>query len=95
MLDRVDYKALDSAKNAFIEAGKKTAGFAKSFGFMPVILAAPMFCFGFEVVYGAESLYMTLLPEGLGTADDAKPEDLSSEELVRFWRNIGEKRCRF
>src|SRR3990167_456104 len=35
MLDRVDYTALDRAKNAFIEAGKRTRNFAAKFGFMP------------------------------------------------------------
>ncbi len=96
MVDRIDYTALDRAKNAFIEASKQTAGFAHQFGFMPgekFGASANVFSLDLKpfLKAGAESLMVTLLPEGLGTADDARPDDLSSEELVRFWRNIGLK----
>lgn len=93
MVDRIDYTSLDQAKNAFIEASKKTAGFASGFGAMPGGFgsSANVFALDLKAYAGAEQLYVTLLPEGLGTADDARPDDLTSDELVRFWRNIGGK----
>lgn len=48
---------------------------------------------GSVIGHGAspDSLSITLIPEGLGTADDARPDDLSSDELVGFWHEIGIK----
>lgn len=95
-LDKVDYNALDKAKNTFIEAGKKTLGFAKKYGFIPggkFGASANVFSLDLKKYFKKKhnQLFVTLLPEGLGTADDARPDDLSSAELVRFWHNIGIK----
>lgn len=95
-MDHVDYNTLDQAKNAFIEAGKKTVNFAKKFGFIPPSgFGASANVFNLDLKpflkSGAEVLYITLLPEGLGTSDDARPEDLSERDLERFWHNIGLK----
>jgi len=95
-VDRIDYTVLDQAKNAFIQASKQTVKFAERFGFMPgEKFGASAYVFALDLKpflkSGAESLLVTLLPEGLGTADDARPADLNEEELRRFWRNIGLK----
>jgi phosphoribosylformylglycinamidine cyclo-ligase len=96
MIEQVNYAALDSAKSAFIEASRKTMRFAQRFGFVPddrLGASANIFALDLRQFLdaGADKLYITLLPEGLGTADDARPDDLSSAELVGFWRNIGLK----
>lgn len=94
--DHVNYDVLDRAKLTFIDASKKTASFASEFGFIPNdAFGASANIFELDLKpflkAGNESLHMTLLPEGLGTADDARPDDLSGQELVRFWHNIGIK----
>jgi phosphoribosylformylglycinamidine cyclo-ligase len=95
-LDQVNYSALDQAKNAFIEASKRTMSYATKFGFVPDSrLGASANVFSLDLKpflkCGAENLFITLIPEGLGTADDARPPDLSDGELKIFWHNIGLK----
>ena len=98
-MDRVDYNSLDKAKLAFIEASKKTLAFASDFGSVPQqklgasanvfnLNLAPYFQTGQNT---ANNLCITLIAEGLGTADDARPDDLTSAELKQFWYNIGIK----
>ena len=94
--DHVNYDVLDAAKRAFIEAGKRTQEFAKEYGFIPESgfgSSANVFSLDLRPFFkaGAESLQVTLLPEGLGTSDDARPEDMTEEELLKFWYNIGIK----
>lgn len=95
MLDKIDYKILDQVKVACIEASKKTRGFAEKFGLILGDFGSSANVFALDLKpflqAGSEHLYVTLLPEGLGTADEARPLDLSRAELVRFWRNIGLK----
>lgn len=96
MFDHVDYSALDKAKRAFIEAGKRTAKFAEKYGFIPPSgfgASANVFSLDLKpfTASGANDLQITLLPEGLGTSDDARPEDLSETEAAQFWYNIGIK----
>jgi phosphoribosylformylglycinamidine cyclo-ligase len=96
MLEQVNYEVLDKAKHAFIEASKRTLGFAGKFGFVPnekLGASANVFSLDLKpfIEQGAERLFITLLPEGLGTADDARPDDLSAAELELFWYNIGLK----
>ena len=95
-LDHVNYDSLDTAKNAFIEAGKKTLRFAEKYGFLPdesLGASANVFSLNLQPFLdtGSKELFITLLPEGLGTADDARPDDLNAEELQQFWHNIGIK----
>lgn len=95
-LDHVDYDTLDAAKNAFIEAAKKTQKFAKKYGFIPsgrLGASANVFALDLKpfVKNKANKLHITLLPEGLGTADDARPEEMTEQEALDFWYNIGIK----
>jgi len=95
-VDRVDYDALDKAKLAFIAASKKTLSFAQSFGFVPeekLGASANLFSLNLEqyINNSHKNIYITLIAEGLGTADDARPADLTPQELKQFWYNIGIK----
>ncbi len=95
-MDHVDYDTLDKAKNAFIAACKRTTGFAKKYGFIPderFGASANVFelDLGQFIKNGSGKLHLTLVPEGLGTADDAHPEDMTEEEAIQFWYNIGIK----
>jgi phosphoribosylformylglycinamidine cyclo-ligase len=94
--DHVDYATLDSAKLAFIEAARATITFAEPYGVVltPELGAsANLFSINLKELIGegADSLVISLIPEGLGTADDARPDDLSEEELTVFWWNISQK----
>lgn len=95
-IDHVDYGSLDKAKNAFIAASRRTLEFAKPYGFLPdTTMGASSNVFQLDLKQflktGADSLSITLVPEGLGTADDARPDDLSPAEAIEFWQNIGTK----
>jgi len=96
MLEKVNYDVLDYAKAAFIQASKKTLNFASKYGFVPdERLGASANIFSLDLKHflqaGTERLSITLLPEGLGTADDARPDDLTAFELEEFWHNVGLK----
>lgn len=94
-IQNVDYNTLDRAKAAFIEASRKTLKFAERFGFVPgesLGASANIFCLDLKpFLKTSDKLYITLLPEGLGTADDARPEELTKADALEFWRNIGIK----
>ena len=95
-VDHVDYSALDRAKLRFIEAARSTLSFAEKYGFVPdgkLGASANVFSLNLQpfIHAGNKNLYLSLLPEGLGTADDARPDDLNEEESQDFWHNIGIK----
>lgn len=95
-LDHVNYDALDDFKRACIAASRKTLHFAEPFGFVPedrLGASANVFALDLKPFLNSENdkLFITLVPEGLGTADEARPHDLTPEEARQFWYNIGLK----
>jgi len=100
--DHVNYDALDSAKKAFRAACERTREFARDYGYVPPSgfgSSANVFSLDLKpfLTSGADSLQVTLLPEGLGTSDDARPglddgqTPLNDSESGQFWYNIGIK----
>ncbi len=95
-IETVDYTTLDAAKAKFIAASKRTLSFAGDWGSVPnTKLGASANVLSVDlspwIAAGAKSLSLSLVPEGLGTADDARPNDLTSSELTEFWFEIGIK----
>lgn len=95
MTEVVDYGSLDAAKQVFVDACSMTTSFAKGYGQLSGALGNSANIFELDISpfikAGQNKIYTSMLPEGLGTADDARPADLSSAELNRFWRNIAGK----
>lgn len=95
-IETVDYTTLDAAKAKFIAASQRTLSFAGAWGsIVNTQLGASANVLSLDlspwIAAGAKNLSLSLVPEGLGTADDARPSDLSSAELTEFWFEIGIK----
>lgn len=90
--DHVDYGALDRFKSACIAASRRTLDFAAEYGSVAnPSLGASANIFSLHATGRSQAMNVTLVAEGLGTADDARPDNLSPAELAQFWRNIGWK----
>lgn len=93
-IDQVDYDVLDQVKLRCIAASRRTLSFANDYG---VVLdenlgaSANIFTIPLERFAQGGRLSVSLVTEGLGTADDARPEDMTPEEEYQFWYNIAVK----
>jgi phosphoribosylformylglycinamidine cyclo-ligase len=91
-VDHVNYSVLDQVKLACIEASKKTLNFASRYGhIINKSLGASANCFSLNTAKFPNEMTLSLIPEGLGTADDAHPLDWTAEEELVFWKNIAFK----
>lgn len=95
MTDVVDYSSLDAAKKQFMNTCSETLKNASTYGSVSGRLgnSANVFALNLRpfIEAGQNEVFVTMLPEGLGTADDARPADLTASELKVFWYNIGLK----
>lgn len=95
-LAQVDYGALDKAKLRLVEFSRQTVAFAERYGKVGnPKLGASANIFNVDLQrflkVGATKLQISLLPEGVGTADDARPPDLTPDELRQFYYHIAFK----
>jgi phosphoribosylformylglycinamidine cyclo-ligase len=99
-VDQVNYDALDRVKLRCIQASRRTLECASDYGAVldgALGASANVFTIPLRGLLanggekGAGELAVSLVTEGLGTADDARPEDLTSEEEYQFWYHIAIK----